>query len=305
MLELAESLRRVDHDREDAEAHAVHAGEAELGAGGLADEIEPEPAVEAILGRRLEPGPRRVDVEGARLDPGVRARSGQRRQARQAMLRGVLQACRLSRGQSGSRNRMRPGGDRARHDAGEIEDVAHHREIPRSEILGDPAGAVVDDHAADAGALQDVEDALAGSRRSCPARPIGSRGRSRASRRRGSPSTGRCGDLSAGRDGTTATDRTESRPGCPAAPPRPTDTGARPARRPGRGTPTCLTRRCGRAVPGAVLVSRGRPWPATRGPARGAARDPPRPGALRIVEDSRHPQGAVPLARVSRPPRVR
>src|SRR5262249_52942787 len=39
VLELAEPLRGVDHDGDDAEAHPVHAGQPELGSGRLADEV--------------------------------------------------------------------------------------------------------------------------------------------------------------------------------------------------------------------------------------------------------------------------
>src|SRR5262249_10538694 len=42
VLELAESFGRIDHDREDAETHPAHAGEAELGARRLPHDVEPE-----------------------------------------------------------------------------------------------------------------------------------------------------------------------------------------------------------------------------------------------------------------------
>jgi hypothetical protein len=57
---------------------------------------------------------------------------------------------------------MRPGATGRGHHSGQVQDVADHRQVPRAEILGDAAGAVVHDHAPDAGAMEDVEHALAG-----------------------------------------------------------------------------------------------------------------------------------------------
>src|SRR3990172_1751976 len=103
-LEVAQPLGRIDHDRQDREAHAVHAGEPELRSGRLADDVEAEAAVGAVLGRGLEPRPGGVDVDAAGLEAG---RPGRPARARDAGI--VVEV---------GRDRGGPGGAGARAGAG-------------------------------------------------------------------------------------------------------------------------------------------------------------------------------------------
>src|SRR5262249_56817672 len=75
----------------DAEPHAAHAGEAEPGPCRLPHDVEPETAIEAILGGCLEPGTRGMHVEGAAPDLGTDAAAGQGREARDTTLCRALQ----------------------------------------------------------------------------------------------------------------------------------------------------------------------------------------------------------------------
>ena len=55
-----------------------------------------------------------------------------------------------------------PRRDRPRHDAAQVDQVFDDDEVPGVQVFGDAAGAVVDEHLADAAAVEHVEDALGG-----------------------------------------------------------------------------------------------------------------------------------------------
>src|SRR5439155_22996720 len=159
-LELPEPLGPIDHDGEDAEAHPVHAGEAELRAGRLPDDVEAEPAVGVILGRGLEPGPGGVDVDRAGLHawrgPGPAGEVGVEAGARLGGRPGAPSEARAEWIAEPDQPRRHRPGDRSR----EVDDVADDGEVPGREIVGDAPRAVVDQYAADARPGEDGEDSL-------------------------------------------------------------------------------------------------------------------------------------------------